>query len=181
MTRLLIVNWMSRLGLVTLVPAALSAQTSTPSALTAAADSTPVVQQGSVVVPLHRGLFGRQDAYLATGFALAATALFPFDQQIAAHLQSPAIQGTRGFDGTATTLEKLTSPGAYYIGGSLYLVGRLGGFERIADLGLHATESVLLAEGIGFVLKRGIGRARPYVSGATDARDFSIGSGMGTG
>jgi membrane-associated phospholipid phosphatase len=82
---------------------------------------------------------------------------------------------------TATRLEKLASPGAYYLGGGLFLVGRIAGWNRIADLGLHATESVMLAEGIGFVLKRAIGRARPYVSNTAEPQDFSIGTGFGTG
>ena len=53
--------------------------------------------------------------------------------------------------------------------------------EEFADLGIHATESVLLAEGIGYVLKRTIGRARPYVSNTADPRDFSFGTGFDTG
>jgi len=178
---------MSLLGLVLLVPPvqSASAQTSPSASVIAvaiASDTAPVIQQGRATIrPVGLRLFSRADAYLAAGFGLGMLALFPLDQQFASRLQSPAVQGNRTFDHTATTLEKLTSPGAYYIGGSLYVVGKLAGFERVADIGLHATESVLLAEGIGFVLKRGIGRARPYVSNAEDSRDFGIGTGFGTG
>jgi membrane-associated phospholipid phosphatase len=149
---------------------------------TTAADSAVVAQQGQArpfVTPRH--LFSRSDAILAAGFAAATAALFPLDRHFAEELQSPAAQSNRALDHTATRLEKLTSPGAYYFGGGLYLLGRVAGWERMADLGLHATESVVLAEGIGFVLKRAIGRARPYVSDAADPRDFSIGTGFGTG
>ena len=147
-----------------------------------ASDSGSVMQQGQVrplIVP--RGLFQRSDAFLAAGFAAATVALFPLDQHFAEELQSPGAQSNRTLDNTATRLEKLTSPGAYYFGGGLYLVGRVAGWDRVADLGLHATESVMLAEGIGYVLKRTIGRARPYVSNTADPRDFSLGTGFGTG
>lgn len=39
----------------------------------------------------------------------------------------------------------------------------------------------MLAEGMGAVLKRVLGRARPYVSGATDPDNFSLGAGFSTG
>jgi membrane-associated phospholipid phosphatase len=147
-----------------------------------ASDSAAVMQQGQVrplVVP--RGLFKRSDAFLAAGFAAATVAFFPLDQHFAEELQSPRAQSNTTLDNTATRLEKLSSPGAYYFGGGLYLVGRVAGWDRVADLGLHATESVMLAEGIGYVLKRTIGRARPYVSSTADPRDFSFGTGFGTG
>ena len=149
---------------------------------TAAADSAVVAQQGQArpLIAPHR-LFRRSDAILAAGFVAATAALFPLDRHFAEELQSPAAQSNRTLNNTATRLEKLTSPGAYYFGGGLYLLGRAAGWERMADLGLHATESVMLAEGVGFVLKRAIGRARPYVSDAADPRDFSIGTGFGTG
>ena len=105
------------LGLVLLVPPVQSAlaQTSTPAAATpvAAADSTAVMQQGTpAAFPVRRAIFSRSDAYLATGFGLGIMALFPFDQQFASRLQSPAVQGNSGYDRAATTLEKATSPGA---------------------------------------------------------------------
>ena len=145
-------------------------------------DSGTVVQQGQarpLVAP--RGLFNRGDAALAAGFAAATIALFPLDRHFAEELQSPDAQANRGLDNTATRFEKLASPGAYYLGGGMFLIGRIAGWDRVADLGLHATESVVLAEGIGYVLKRAIGRARPYVSNTADPRDFSFGTGFGTG
>jgi hypothetical protein len=144
-------------------------------------DTTSVVQQAELrpTVPRPK-IFERRDAWIAAGFSLGAIALFPFDQQIAGQLQSPAAQSNRSLDKTALTLEKITSPGAYLIGGGMYLAGRLGGSPRLADLALHTTESVVLAEGIGYVLKRTIGRARPYMSDATDPRDFGFGTGFAT-
>lgn len=182
-------NRIALLALALLAPRlqSVAAQPVTPPPLdtaAAATDTTPIAQQGrtqSASNPIRSGLFGRGDAYLAAGFAFAAAALFPFDLHIAEEFQSPAAQGNRGLNDAATRLEKLTSPGAYYIGGGLYLLGRMSGRHRIADLGLHATEAMVLAEGIGYVLKRTVGRARPYVSDTQDPRDFSFGTGFGTG
>ena len=164
----------------------LSAQSApaTQTTVAAASDTATVLQQGGGESPpfqLERPLFSRGDAYLAVGFALAAVALFPFDQHIAEEFQSPAAQSNRALGTAATRFEKITSPGAYYFGGGLYVLGRMAGRHRIADLGLHATEALVLAEGIGYVLKRTIGRARPYVSDTQDPRDFSFGTGFGTG
>ena len=178
----------SLLALALLVPrlqplAAQSAAPQAPANWTIVSDTVEIVQQQGEARPLviRPRIFQRSDAWLAAGFALGTAALFPLDRQIASQFQAPAVQSNGALNGVATRFEKMTSPGAYYAGGGMYLVGKLAGFPRLADLGLHATESVVLAEGIGFVLKRTIGRARPYVSGATDPRDFSLGTGFGTG
>src|SRR5215212_332601 len=61
-------------------------------------------------------------------------------------------------------VEVIASPGAYYIGGSLYIVGRLTRQPRIADLGWHGTEAVLLGELTSYAIKGMVGRARPFVA-----------------
>src|SRR5919109_5648433 len=86
-------------------------------------DTTTVAQQGELRPVIRPKIFERRDAWIAAGFSLGAIALFPFDQQIAGQLQSPATQSNRSFDKAATTLEKITSPGAYLIGGGMYLAG----------------------------------------------------------
>lgn len=144
-------------------------------------DTNAVLQQGQprqLVVP--RGLFTRNDAYAAAGFAAATLALFPFDRHLAEAMQSPAAQSNSTLGGAAARFEKIPS-GAYVLGGGMYLAGKLTGRASVADVGLHAIESLLLAEGFGSVLKRTIGRARPYVSNTTDPRDFSFATGFGTG
>lgn len=163
--------------------AAQSAAPQAPGTWTIVSDTVEIVQQQGEARPLviRPGVFQRSDAWLAAGFALGAAGLFPLDRQIASQFQAPAVQSNTALNTVAIRFEKMTSPGAYYAGGGLYLVGKLAGMPRLADLGLHATESVLLAEGVGYVLKRTIGRARPYVSSATDPRDFSFGTGFGTG
>jgi len=107
--------------------------------------------------------------------------MFPLDRHIAGTLLDSAAQANRFFKHAATGAELIASPGAYYIGGTLYIVGRLTHADRIADLGWHGTESVLLAEGITYVIKGVAGRARPSLSLGTDPTDWRATKGFTSG
>ena len=137
---------------------------------------------------IHRGveaearpparLFTVQDAYLAAGFGAATVALAPVDRQMAEELQDPRTQTNRFFRHAATGFRVLGFPGAPIIGGGLYVVGRIGHYDRVADLGLHSTEAILLGGGITSLIKGLAGRARPYVSADTSPHDFQFGRGL---
>lgn len=123
-------------------------------------------------------MFTLHDAALAGGFALATAALFPMDARIAGTLQDPDEQSSRFLHHASTSVELLASPGAYVIGASMYVVGRLGHFERLTDLGWHGTEAVLVSDVATGLLKGLTGRQRPYVSAERDADDFGFGRGF---
>ena len=123
-------------------------------------------------------LFTSRDAYIGAGFVVATVALLPLDRHVALRLQDSTAQANRFFHHAATGLETFTSPGAYVIGGSLYVVGRLGHFGRVADLGLHGTEAVVLADVVTGAIKGAAGRARPFVVSDTNAGDFKFGRGF---
>ena len=123
-------------------------------------------------------LFTIRDAIVAAGFAGLTVAMFPLDQHIAHRLENPSTQANRFFHHAATGFEVIASPGAYVIGGSLYAIGRLGNFGRVADLGLHGTLAVLVGDGVTGALKGLTGRARPFVTGDTNAADFRFGRGF---
>jgi len=131
----------------------------------------------------HRNepLFTLRDAAIAGGFAAATIAFFPLDKQAAHELQNPNTQANRFFKNASTGVELIASPGAYFIGGTLYVVGRLAGYERVMDLGWHGTEAVLIGETATNVLKGTLGRARPFVSADTNPRDFAFAGGFGNG
>jgi hypothetical protein len=140
----------------------------TPSAGAQQADSTHAASQP---------LFTRRDAVVAGSFALATVALFPLDERIARELQEPDAQGNRFLHHVATDVELITSPGAMIIGGTLYVVGRVGRFARVADLGLHGTEAIAVGSGLTTVLKVAFGRARPNVQ-PRDPHNFKFGRGL---
>jgi membrane-associated phospholipid phosphatase len=125
-------------------------------------------------------LFTARDALVAGAFALGTVAMFPVDRWVAERLQDPAVQENRFFDRAARGFEFIATPGAYYIGGTLYLVGRVARLRRVADLGWHGTEALFVAEGVGNLLKRMVGRARPHVSGASNPSDYELAGGFRT-
>jgi membrane-associated phospholipid phosphatase len=126
-------------------------------------------------------LFIPRDALIAGAFVLGTIAMFPADRRIAERLQNPNTQANRFLKDASRGVEYVASPGAYFIGGTLYLVGRVGRAQRVADLGWHGMEAVLLAEGLGYLIKGTAGRARPYLSNETQPHDFSFGAGFSGG
>lgn len=149
------------------------------SPLQAGAQSAALMFADSVrVKPSTEPLFTRRDAYVAAGFVVLTVAMFPVDRHVAERLQDSTTQANRFVHHAATGLELFTSPGAYVIGGSLYAVGRIGHYPRIADLGLHGTEAIVVATVITGALKGAAGRARPFVVSDTNPRNFKFGRGF---
>ena len=126
-------------------------------------------------------MFGQRDAWYAAGFIAATVAIAPFDGRIARWFQQPALQNNQEISRTASLFRTTGDPGAIIIGASLYGVGRLFGLNRVADLGLHGTESVLIGGAVTSVIKVAAGRARPYVNGDRDPDDFQLFRGLRKG
>jgi membrane-associated phospholipid phosphatase len=125
--------------------------------------------------------FTEKDAILAGAFVGTTLLMIPLDRHIALRLQDPSTQANRFFRNAANGAEAIASPGAYIIGGTLYAVGRIGKYDRVADLGWHGTEAVLYAQGVTWVLKGIVGRGRPFLSGGHDADNFRFWKGFSTG
>src|SRR5690348_13557121 len=142
--------------------------------------------QTTTSAPQNHALFTWADAALAGGFVVGTLALRPFDEYFAEHLQTKYTQQNRFFQGTASTVRTIAEPGAFVIGGTLYIVGRASKQHNIADLGLHGTEAVIVGSLFAGVLKDVFGRARPYVkpqkdSVPFDANDWQLGRGLRKG
>ena len=148
-----------------------------PAALGAQADSVRDTTHAQKQAPF----FTHRDAVLAGLFAGATILAAPFDKRAALELQDPGAQANHFFKNASTGVELIASPGAYVIGGTLYAVGRIGGYDRVADLGLHGTEAVLFAEGVTFMLKGTVGRSRPFMTDGKDPDDFHLGKGFSSG
>ena len=136
------------------------------------------------VKPSQEPLFTSRDAIYAGAFTLATVALFPLDKKIAQDLQDQHNQSNRFFHHQATNFRLIAQPGAFAIGGAMYLGGRLAHNERIADLGLHGTEAIFVGLAATGAIKGMAGRARPYMGtdsphnfklfrGFTDGSDYS--------
>jgi hypothetical protein len=126
-------------------------------------------------------LFTTKDFVIGGAFVVTTVAMFPFDERLAKHLINPGAQANRFFKNSSKGVEAIASPGAYVIGGTLYIVGRVGHFDRIADLGWHGTEAVLVADIATYALKGIAGRSRPFAAGDTNAHDFKFFKGFRNG
>ena len=81
-------------------------------------------------------------------------------------------------EGDAAAFVRTTAaPGAFYIAGSMYAVGRVGKNRKLASLGLHATEALIAGEVVAVALKGVVGRQRPYVQ-PRDARNYQLFRGL---
>lgn len=136
---------------------------------TAPADSSP-----------GQPLFTGRDLARAAGFAGLTIAMFPADKYMARHLRNSNGAANRFIDRGATTVEVITTPGAYIIGPVLYAYGRVTHHPGVADLGWHGTEAAILGAGISGAIKFMTGRARPYVSADVNPRDFRFAKGTNT-
>lgn len=126
-----------------------------------------------------RSLFTARDAAVAAGFTVAAIAAFPADQRVARRLGNSNAQNHRFLQHSSTAMEFIAVPGAFVIGGALYGAGRIEHWNHVADLALHTTAAMVLADGIGFTIKGVAGRSRPFAAGDTNAFDFRLGGGFG--
>jgi len=126
-------------------------------------------------------LFTRADPWILGGFIAGAAAIRPFDRQIANEIREPGAQNNRTAAHAAKVFNFLGSPGTLIGGVALYGVGRIGHFDRVADLGLHGTEAIVVSAGITYVIKGLAGRQRPSHAGVNDPDDFNFGGGFTSG
>jgi membrane-associated phospholipid phosphatase len=144
--------------------------------LFAALAAPPVHAQDTEPGPL----FESRDAWIAGAYVLSAAVAFPFDELVAAEIQDSLFQSSPRLKTTARAFNLLGFPGSLVIGGGLYGVGSLAGKDEVADVGLHVTEAILLAEGITYAIKLLAGRGRPMLD-VDNAFDFQFGRGIGAG
>jgi membrane-associated phospholipid phosphatase len=113
-----------------------------------------------------RSLFTYRDAILAGAFAVGARLVHPLDEHYRKRLQDSSTQANRKLQVLAAFVRTTAAPGSYIIGGSMYAVGRLSKNQKLASLGLHGTEALLIGEAVAGTIKIAVGRQRPYVEPA---------------
>jgi len=121
-----------------------------------------------------RRLFVQSDAYILTGFAAGTILMFPLDRHMAAVVRDEDYVTNRALDRTASVLRFFGSPGPIIIGPAMYLIGRVAGVPRAAQLGLHGTEAIGVGLGTAYVIKVLAGRERPYVTADTNPHSFGL-------
>ncbi len=164
-------------GVTTVGPRPLEAQGPAPHVSPPAVlrrDSTLAASPASVA---SHSLFSRRDAWVAVGFTAATVAALPLDQLVAHNLQLPQNQKEPGLVRASTVFRDLADPGTVYIGSGMYLAGRLFGNTTLTDMGLHASEALVVASAAGFLLKGAVGRPLPRQANA-DADSYRFGRGI---
>ncbi|HET9425747.1 MAG TPA: phosphatase PAP2 family protein [Gemmatimonadaceae bacterium] len=122
---------------------------------------SPAWSQADTVTPPRR-LFTERDAGLAAAFVVGGYFTRPLDRYFAQRLQTPTAQDHQFLQKTSSIVNSIAVPGAFFIGAGMYGAGRLSKSRKLADLGLHGTEALLIGEALGGVMKGFFGRARPY-------------------
>ncbi|HET7230921.1 MAG TPA: phosphatase PAP2 family protein [Longimicrobium sp.] len=115
----------------------------------------------------RESLFETSDLYWAAGFAGATVILAPLDRSLARALQDSSLQASGLLEFSAKGVRLLASPGGLALGSGVYAAGLVSGDRDLAELGLHTTEAVLIADGITGVIKMVAGRTRPSANPET--------------
>ncbi|MDF2775453.1 MAG: phosphoesterase PA-phosphatase related protein [Geminicoccaceae bacterium] len=149
-------------------------------ALTVTASTVTLAQPADTTRISRDPLFTARDAWIAAAFVAGAVALHPADRYFARKLQTPNNQENRFLREAARELRFIGTPGTTIIGVSMYAVGRVAKVDKMADLGLHGTEAVLLAQQAVGLIKGIAGRGRPALS-IDDERSFVLGRGFRRG
>ncbi len=121
-----------------------------------------------------RPFFTYQDGLLAVVFVAGVGIAAQFDRALAHNLQEQSRQENRALHKAAGFFRFMGQPAPQIIGPALYITGRLTHQQRIASLGLHGTEAMLLSTILTGVPKIVIGRARPYVSHDSSPSDYAL-------
>jgi membrane-associated phospholipid phosphatase len=108
-------------------------------------------------------LFTKADAVLAGSVVLGTLFAQRLDDHYAARLQDSSTQANAKLQTLATFVRRTAAPGALIIGTTMYTVGRLAKVDRMAELGLHGTEALVVGELTGYLIKGTVGRQRPFV------------------
>lgn len=131
------------------------------------------VGQPATVSEPRDPLFTRRDLGFAAGFVLGTAALAPIDLVIAEAVQDSVIQADAALRGGAGIFRWLAFPGVAVVSGGLYVAGAATGHREAADIGLHTTEAIVVAELVTIAAKAVIGRARPRLD-TGDPYDFNL-------
>lgn len=126
-----------------------------------------------------RPLFTGADALFAGGIVLGARLIHPLDERYRRRLQDSSTQASRRLQVLSKVFRTSAAPGAYILGGTLYAAGRFGKNDRLADLGLHGTEALVIGEVVATTIKTVVGRARPYLNEGPSS--YGLGRGWGNG
>jgi len=119
----------------------------------------------------RRAVFTRHDAVVASALVAGAVALMPADDWLRGRVDLRSVQSSASAHAIANDFSLLGDPGTVILSVGTYAVGRIAGNHTVSEVGLHATEALLMSAAATELVKGIAGRNRPYLQRA-DADDF---------
>ena len=120
------------------------------------------------------------DRRVAAGLVLGSLALMPLDRQAESWLQHPGLQSSGPARSAAAAFNWIGGTGVLAGSAAALAVGRLTSNDRLSDVGLRATEAIVVSGAIVGATKGLAGRQRPFLE-KNDPTDFFLGRGFGHG
>ena len=121
----------------------------------------------------QRPVFTRHDAIVASALVAGAVALMPADDWLRGRVVQRSAQSSASVHAIANDFSLLGDPGTVILSLGTYAVGRIAGSHTVSEVGLHATEALVLSAAATELVKGVAGRNRPYLQRA-DADDFLL-------
>jgi undecaprenyl-diphosphatase len=144
------------------------AQTNPPAA---PAPTAPIAETGFVA--RHRA------ATIAVSGTALTLALFPLDRVVMQRVQRPDLQGSAALRSTADAFNFIGGPGFVIASAGLLGVGYATQQNTVTQVGIRATEAVVVNAVVNSLLKGAFGRQRPFVNDSTP-NVFGFGKGFST-
>jgi membrane-associated phospholipid phosphatase len=113
----------------------------------------------------------RHDAVVASALVAGAVALMPADDWLRGRVDRRSMQSSASAHAIANDFSLLGDPGTVILSVGTYAVGRIAGNKTVSEVGLHATEALVMSAAATEIVKGVAGRNRPYLQRA-DADDF---------
>ena len=143
--------------------------------------ATPIISVSGQTAPAEpvatKPLFTSFDLVAIASFTALTIAITPADRELAQRTQDSLLQKNTWVRRTAAVVREVATPGSVIIGSTLYVVGKTGGNERMAELGLHGLEALAVGGAVTYLIKGTVGRARPYMD-VNQPRNFGLGRGF---
>jgi len=139
----------------------------------------PAQSPGSVTDSNRVGktFFTRRDVFW-TGAAVAGTVILShFDEKIRLWAMSPGVQDGQSRHDLVDALTHINETPLTIAAVLTYGIGRLSRSKTVTDVGLHATEAMVLTDVTAELIRGPLGRARPRIS-PDDAFNFTFGKGF---
>ena len=162
-SRILVGAWALAASLL-LVPTFVAAQDGADARDDGASSRDRAIPGTAPVGAIQKTFFVKRDL-VASGIAVAASAaVSAFDLRIAHWARSSGVQGDSSRHDLVEELTRVNETPMMLAALATYGVGRIGGWETTADVGLHTLEALVFTTGVSQVVRGVLGRTRPRAS-----------------